>query len=120
MKRVLELSLPENRIVWALSNPFGLGYIQDRKGVGVQKDILILSRSDTKPTTIVLEDYPKWAQNMIKSSIMAKEIINTGDPIDLVEGLKDLPKKTIVETTESKPTQKIEVKPKSRTKKSNK
>jgi hypothetical protein len=109
----LKLSLPENRIVWALSNPFGLGYITERREIGVQEEILILSSSDKEPKVIELNDYPKWAQNMILSSIRSGEILNTGDPIGSTEKVDDLPK---VEGT----TKKVTTKKKQPRRKSNK
>jgi len=97
----LKLSLPESRVVWALSHPTAGGYIRTSPGVGDQKQTLILSQDDPGPKHVELDKLPKWAQDMIVTSIRAGEVNNSGDSIDgaavkqeLIEKPKTKPKST--------------------------
>lgn len=79
---ILQLSLPENKEIWALSNPEeARSYISYNKEKGVQETILIFTSKDRGPKEVNLEEYPAWAKRMILSSIIIGELVNTGDPI---------------------------------------
>ena len=82
---VLKLSLPDDRFVWALSHPIGKGYIHQHDGKGYQDCKLIISQADVQPVEVKLDDYPKWAQSMIRTSIGLGHLINTGDSLYTVK-----------------------------------
>ena len=93
---MLKLSLPAGKVVWALAHPVSRDYIHQRGGAGYQECRLIVTERN-QPVEVTLEDYPKWAQNMIISSINIGDIINTGSPIPKLK-----PKETVeanVDTT---------------------
>lgn len=102
---VLKLSLPEDRFIWALSHPVGKGYIHHNDGTGYQECKLIISQADNQPVEIDLENYPKWAQSMIKNSIRAGELINDGDPID--ESKRETKQEELVEDTKVEETEDV-------------
>ena len=95
----LKLSLAEHKTIWALSHPNDNGFIKNNQEVGMQKCVLILTKGEP-PKTVELDNYPLWAQNMIKTSIYAGEIINTGDKLDKVTTVKREP---AVVTTPTQP-----------------
>jgi len=103
---VLKLSLPEDRFVWALSHPISREYIHQQSSVGYQKCNLIISQADTQPVEVKLEDYPRWAQVMIKTSIRAGQLVNTGDSIEIVK--LEIQKDT-TEVTVEKPVKAVEL-----------
>lgn len=77
---LLKLSLPKDKIIWALANPVANQYIHSRKGVGYQEHQLIVTEA-AQPVEVTLEDYPKWAQAIILTSIHRGELMNAGDSI---------------------------------------
>lgn len=74
---VLKLGLPTGKVVWALAHPVSKEYIHGQSGVGYQQDKLIITGET--PVEIELDDFPKWAQAQIVTSIHTGELINTGE-----------------------------------------
>jgi len=110
---VLKLSLPKDKYIWALSNPVSNEYIQDNDGIGFQKCNLIIAAADKQPVEINIEDYPRWAQSMIKRGIRTGQLINTGDSIDV----KVAATATIETVKKTEPVKKKKVTKRSRNKK---
>jgi hypothetical protein len=81
MKQI-KIALPEGKVIWALNHPKAGGYIRTDPGVGDQEYTIILSANDPGPKEVDLDKIPKWAQNMIISSIKSGEINNIGDSIE--------------------------------------
>ena len=75
---VLKLGLPTGKVVWALAHPVSREYIHDQSGVGYQAQQLIVTET-AQPVEIELDDYPRWAQAQIVTSIHRGELINTGE-----------------------------------------
>jgi hypothetical protein len=75
---VLELSLPTGKVVWALAHPVSREYIHDQSGIGYQEHQLIITMA-SQLVKIELDDFPKWAQAQIVTSIHTGELINTGE-----------------------------------------
>ena len=112
---ILKLSLPEGKVVWALSHPISREYIHNEPGVGVQKPCLIINEGE-EPKSVTLESYPKWAQSMIITSIAKKELINTGDTFEGMFKPKEKiqpQEETVLEVTEAK-IEKASIKKKAR------
>jgi len=74
---VLKLGLPTGKVVWALAHPVSKEYIHGQSGVGYQEDKLIITGDML--VEIELDDYPRWAQAQIVTSINRKELVNTGE-----------------------------------------
>ena len=62
----LEISLPKGRMLWALHHPTTRAFIKGETGLVYQETNLILTQADPGPKTIELNEYPEWAQDMIK------------------------------------------------------
>jgi len=77
---LLQLSLPKDKIVWALSRPVSREYMHPKTGTGYQ-DVSLILGPDSGPVMVETEEYPDWAKQQILSSIKSGEIINTGDSI---------------------------------------
>ena len=68
-------------MLWALNDPNNPhAYIRDEESVDSQKYKLVFTMTDRGPKKVELDDYPKWAQNQILTSIRAGELINTAKP----------------------------------------
>jgi len=98
-RMVLKLSLPEDRFVWALSHPTSREYIHQHNAAGYQECNLIISQENVQPVEVNLDDYPKWAQMMIRTSIRSGLLLNSGDSLDEVklEKQEDIKVTTVTE-----------------------
>ena len=94
---LLELSLPKDKVIWALVHPVCKEYIHSLDGVGYQEKQLIITEKN-QPVKVNTEDYPLWAKLQIMSSLKSKDLINTGEPIIEEEKL---------ETTETQEEEKV-------------
>ena len=78
---VLKLSLPESKMLWALNNPVSNEYIKSEGGKGYQDCSLIITHLMEQPVEVELNEYPQWAQVMIKTAVHRGDLINTGESI---------------------------------------
>ena len=108
---LLKLSLPKGKVVWALAHPVSREYIHGESGIGYQECQLIVTEQD-QPVEVKLEDYPKWAQSMILTSVKLGDLTNSGDPITKTKPKETVEVKDNVATEVTKPKKKAKKKPK--------
>jgi hypothetical protein len=95
---LLKLTLPKDKVIWAAAHPYSREYIHSDSGVGYEKKPIIVTVKN-QPVEVELDDYPKWAQEMVMTSLRKGELINIGDPVK-VETVEKVETQTTVNEVE--------------------